>query len=146
LSGCGRRRHDQRVRLEWRRTVGVGRRRQLNGVSSRFSAYGIGSSRVCGKSCSTAIVGLRAPATSPLFMWCCATGGLLPYKASAPDQGADWIGFPIPEIFPKGKEIIFLTFSPLISISHLNSTIHLFTNQCTGHTASCQSVTYYQTQ
>jgi hypothetical protein len=42
-------------------------------------------------------------------MWRCATGGPLPYKASAPDQGVDWIGFPIPEIFPKGKEITFLT-------------------------------------
>jgi hypothetical protein len=92
LSGCGRRRHDRRVRLEWRRTVGVGRRRRRSGVFPRFSAYGIGLSSVCGKSCSTTIVGLRAPATSPLFMWHYATGGPLPYMASAPQsgRGLDW--------------------------------------------------------
>jgi hypothetical protein len=44
-------------------------------------------------------------------MWRCAMGGPLPYKASTPDQGADWIGFPILEIFSKGKEITFLTIS-----------------------------------
>jgi hypothetical protein len=29
--------------------------------------------------------------------------------ASAPDQGTDWIGFLILEIFPTGREITFLT-------------------------------------
>jgi hypothetical protein len=33
-------------------------------------------------------------------------GGALPYMASAPDQGADGIGFPIPETFPKGGDHI----------------------------------------
>jgi hypothetical protein len=92
--------------------------------------------RVCGGTVDTVNVGFHAPSCPPLLILRYVRGGPLPYKASAPDQGADWIDFPIPEIFSKGKEITFLTFSPLISISHLNSTIHLFTNQCTWHTAS----------
>jgi hypothetical protein len=92
--------------------VGVGRRHRRSGVSPRFSAYRIRPSSVCGKSSSTTIIRFRALVTSPLFMWRCVTGGPLPYMASAPDQGADWIGFPILEIFSKGKEITFLTFSP----------------------------------
>jgi hypothetical protein len=91
--------------------------------------------RVCGGTVDTVNVDSRALAC-PLLILRCVVGDSLPYKASAPDQDADWIGFPIPEIFSKGKEITFLTFSPLISISHLNSTINLFTNQCTRHTAS----------
>jgi hypothetical protein len=59
-------------------------------------------------------------------------------------HGLNW--FPNSGDLYKRKEITFLTFSPLISISHLNSTILLFTNQCTWHTASWQSITYYQTQ
>jgi hypothetical protein len=90
--------------------------------------------RVCGGTVDTVNVGSHAPAC-PLLILCCIRGGPLPYKVSAPDQGANWIGFPIPVIFPKEKEITFLTFSPLISISHLKSTIHLFINQCTWHTA-----------
>jgi hypothetical protein len=68
-----------------------------------FPSYRIGPSRVCGESCSTAIVGSRAPAT-PLYLCGAAQrGGPLLYMASAPDQGADGIGFPISEIFPKGR-------------------------------------------
>jgi hypothetical protein len=54
------------------------------GFFPRFSAYGIRPSRICGKSCNTAIVGLCAPATSPLFTWCCVMGDPLPYLIDAP--------------------------------------------------------------
>jgi hypothetical protein len=64
--------------------------------------------RVCGGTVDTVNVGSRAPAC-PLLILRCARRGPLPYNTSAPDQGADWIDFPIPEIFPKGKEITFLT-------------------------------------
>jgi hypothetical protein len=33
--------------------------------------------------------------------------------ASTPNQSADWIDFPIPKIFPKGREITFLTIQSL---------------------------------
>jgi hypothetical protein len=39
-------------------------------------------------------------------MWRCVKGGPLPYMTSAPDLNADGIGFPIPEIFPKGGDHI----------------------------------------
>jgi hypothetical protein len=55
--------------------VDVGRRRRRSETSPRFSAYGIGLSRVCGKSCSTAIIGLRAPMT-PLYLCGAAQRGL----------------------------------------------------------------------
>jgi hypothetical protein len=55
--------------------VGVVRRRRRSGGSPRFSAYGIGPSRVCGESCSTTIVGLRAPVTS-LYLCGAARRGL----------------------------------------------------------------------
>jgi hypothetical protein len=84
--------------------------------------------RVCGGTVDTVNVGSRAPVCPP-FNIVLRERGPLSYKASAPDQDADRIDFPIPDI-------TFLTFSPLIYISHLNSTIHLFTNQCIGHTAS----------
>jgi hypothetical protein len=45
----------------------------------------------------TANVGSRAPAC-PLLLLRCARGDPLPYTTSAPDQGADRIGFPDPEI------------------------------------------------
>jgi hypothetical protein len=38
------------------------------------------------------------PRLAPLLLLCCARGAPLPYTASAPDQGADRIGFPDPEI------------------------------------------------
>jgi hypothetical protein len=47
--------------------VGAGQQRRRSGASPRFSAYGIGSSRVCGESYSTAIIGLFAP-TTPLYL------------------------------------------------------------------------------
>jgi hypothetical protein len=49
-------------------------------------------------------------------------------------RGLNW--FPNSGDLSKRKEITFLTFFPLISTSHLNLIILLFTNQCTGHTAS----------
>jgi hypothetical protein len=64
--------------------------------------------RICGGTVDMVNVGSRAPVCSLLILRC-ARGGPLPYKASAPDQDADWIGFSIPEIFTKGKEITFLT-------------------------------------
>jgi hypothetical protein len=84
--------------------------------------------RVCGGHCGHNERWFPCPSVPP-FNIALRKRGPLPYKASAPDQGADRIGFPIPEI-------TFLTFSLLISISHLNSIIHLFINQCIGHTAS----------
>jgi hypothetical protein len=84
--------------------------------------------RVCGGTVDTVNVGSHAPVCPP-FNIALRERDPLPYKISAPDQGTDRIGFPI-------SEITFLTFSLLIFISHLNSTIHLFTNQCIGHTAS----------
>jgi hypothetical protein len=91
--------------------------------------------RVCGGTVDTVNVGFHAPAC-PLLILRYAREDHYHTRQAPPIKVRDWIGFSIPEIFPKGKEITFLTFSPLISISHLNSTIHLFTNQCTGHTAS----------
>jgi hypothetical protein len=81
--------------------------------------------RVCG---GTVNVGSRAPACPP-FNIALRERGLTAIQGKRPrsGRGSDW--FPNPEI-------TFLTFPPLISISHLNSTIHLFTNQCIGHTAS----------
>jgi hypothetical protein len=35
------------------------------------------------------------PQIAPLLFWRCARGGPLPCTAGAPDQGVDWIGFPI---------------------------------------------------
>jgi hypothetical protein len=93
----------------------------------------LGLSSVCGKSYSTTIV----PCSGDFSIYVALRdGGPLSYMANTPDQDVDWIGFPILEIFPKGREITFLTFSRLISISHLNSRILLFINQCTRHTAS----------
>jgi hypothetical protein len=80
------------VRLEWRRTVGVGRRRRRSGVSPRFSAYGIKPSSVYGKSYSTAIIGFRAPAIFPLFMWRCAMGPTAIHgKRPRSGRELDWI-------------------------------------------------------
>jgi hypothetical protein len=119
----------------WRRRSGV----PLTSAPIRSGCLGMWESY------STTIVGLRTP-TTPLYLCGAAWRAPLPYMASTPDQGADWIGFPNSEDLFKRKEITFLIFSPLISTSHLNSIILLFTNQCTWHTASWQSVTYYQTQ
>jgi hypothetical protein len=57
----------------------------------------------------TTNVGSRAPSCPP-FIVALRERGPLPYTAGSPDQGVDQIGF---------SEITFLTFSPLISISHL---------------------------
>jgi hypothetical protein len=53
--------------------------------------------RVCGGTVDMVNVGSRAPACTP-FNIALRERGSLPYKASASDQGADRIGFPIPEI------------------------------------------------
>jgi hypothetical protein len=45
----------------------------------------------------------------PLYLCGATRRGPLPYMASAPDQDVNWIGFSIPEIFSKGREITFLT-------------------------------------
>jgi hypothetical protein len=59
--------------------------------------------RVCGGTVGTVNVGFHAPAC-PRLLLRCARGGPLPYKASAPDQGANLIGFQsgdhIPNILP----------------------------------------------
>jgi hypothetical protein len=64
--------------------------------------------RVCGGTVDTMNIGSRA-LTCPLLILRCVRGDPPPYKLSAPDQDADWIGFPIPEIFSKEKKITFLT-------------------------------------
>jgi hypothetical protein len=53
--------------------------------------------RVCGGTVDMVNVDSRAPACTP-FNIALRERSPLPYKASAPDQGADRIGFPIPEI------------------------------------------------
>jgi hypothetical protein len=53
-------------------------------------------------------IGSCAP-TCPVLILRCVRDDPLSYKISALDQGADWIDFPIPEIFLKVKEITFLT-------------------------------------
>jgi hypothetical protein len=54
----------------------------------------------------------------PLLLLCCARGGSLPYKTSAPDQGANRIGFQsgdhIPNILPLDLHISSLLDNPLI--------------------------------
>jgi hypothetical protein len=50
--------------------------------------------RVCSGTVVTVNVGSRAPAC-PFLLLRCVRGGPLPYKTSAPDQGADRIGKPI---------------------------------------------------
>jgi hypothetical protein len=85
--------------------VGVGRRRRRSGGSPRFSAYGIGPSRVCGESCSTAIIGLRASMTS-LHLCGAVRRGCTAIHDKHPDQGADEIGFSIPETFSNRRDHI----------------------------------------
>jgi hypothetical protein len=73
-------------------------------------------------------VGSRAPACPPFIVALRERGPTAIHdKRSRSGRGSDQ--------FPN-MEITFLTFSPLISISHFYSTIHLFINQCIGHTAS----------
>jgi hypothetical protein len=79
---------------------------------------------------STVNVGSRALSCSP-FIVALRERGPTAIQGKRPDQGVNQIGFQ-----SRDPEITFLTFSPLISISHLYSTIHLFTNQCIEHTAS----------
>jgi hypothetical protein len=64
--------------------------------------------RVCGGTMDTVNIGSCAPAC-PFLILCCVRDDPLPYKISTLDQGADWIDFSILEIFPKVKEITFLT-------------------------------------
>jgi hypothetical protein len=74
------------------------------------------------------IVRLRAPVT-PLYLCGAARrGGATAIHGKHPRSGCglNWISNS-GDLF-KRKEITFLTFSPLISTSHLNSTIPLFTN------------------
>jgi hypothetical protein len=73
--------------------------------------------RVCGGTVGTVNVSSRAPAC-PLLLLRCTRGGPLPYKASAPDQGANWIGFQsgdhISNIPPLDLHISSLLDNPLI--------------------------------
>jgi hypothetical protein len=78
----------------------------------------------------TVNVGSHAP-TCPPFIVALRERGPTAIQGKRPDQGTNRNGFQSGD-----PEIAFLTFSPLISISHLYLTIHLFTNQCIGHTAS----------
>jgi hypothetical protein len=66
--------------------VGAGRRRRRSGASPRFSAYGIGPSRVCWESCSTTIVGLCAP-TTPLYLCGAAQRGFNTIHNKRPRSG-----------------------------------------------------------
>jgi hypothetical protein len=80
------------VRSRWLRCRGSDGCDSIVGRSPRFSAFTIGSSRVCGGTVGTVNIGSRAPAC-PLLMLRCTRGGPLSYKTSAPDQDADRIGF-----------------------------------------------------
>jgi hypothetical protein len=84
--------------------------------SPRFSAslIGLRSLGFVGGTVGTTNVGSRALAC-PLLLWRCARGGTLSYMADAPDQGTDWIGFPIqrsgdhfPNILPLNLHILCL--------------------------------------
>jgi hypothetical protein len=97
--------------------------------------HGINPSRVCGESCSTTIVGLCAPVT-PLYLCGAARRGTHCYTLQAPPTKAQTELVSQFRRHFQREEITFLTFFPLISTSYLNSTILLFINQCTGHTAS----------
>jgi hypothetical protein len=56
--------------------------------SPRFSTYEVGSSRVCGESCSTAIIGLHAPTAPPIYIALCERGPLPMGMTGVHDQGA----------------------------------------------------------
>jgi hypothetical protein len=87
---------------EWRRTVGVVRRRRRNGFSPRFSAYEIGSSMVCGESCvGMTNVGSHAP-VHPSFIWRCVRGADCHNNDRRPRSRRGWKSFYI-------REITFLT-------------------------------------
>jgi hypothetical protein len=76
----------------------------------------------------TVNVDSRAPACPPFIIALCERG-FTAIQDKRPQSGHRSDQFLNPEI-------TFLTFSLLIYISHLYSIIHLFTNQCIGHTAS----------
>jgi hypothetical protein len=77
---------------------------------------------------STVNVDSRAPACPP-FIIALRERGSTVIQGKRPQLGRRSDQF-------LNLEITFLIFSPLISISHLYSIIHLFTNQCIEHTAS----------
>jgi hypothetical protein len=73
--------------------------------------------RVCGGTVGTVNVGSHAPVCPP-FIVALREGGPLPYKASAPDQGTNLIGFQsgdhIPNILPLDLHISSLLDNPFI--------------------------------
>jgi hypothetical protein len=116
------------VRSRWLRCRGSDGCDSAVSRSPRFSAFTVGSSRVCGGTVGTVNIGSRAPACPPFNVALHERGStVIQDKRPRSGRRSDWFLNP---------EITFLTFFPLISISHRNSTIHLFTNQYIRHTES----------
>jgi hypothetical protein len=112
--------------VRWRRRRCQGSRWQCSEASPHFSVYGIGSSaRVCGESCSMAIVGLHAP-TTPLYLYSvaqrgahCHTWQTSPIRARIELVFQFWRSFLIggdyiPNILPLDLHISSLFDNPLI--------------------------------
>jgi hypothetical protein len=102
------------------------------GVESRRSAVGCRGEVSQSPRFSASLIGLRSlgfvgalwarrtlvpvPWLAPFLLWRCVRGGPLLYTADAPDQGADWTGFPIrrsgdhfPNILPLDLHILSFT-------------------------------------